>query len=203
MDPSLSVAVALGAFFIWALVIYSRLVTLRRQVVDALAQIGSLLKRRHELVPDLIDTTRAHLAHERGTLEAVTSARAKAQSAGGRATLDPADAGAMNALAQAEGSLSSALNRFLALAEAHPEIKADTQIVQLTAEIAGSDSKLSVARRSYNEAVLQFNSALQAFPAVMFAAPLGFRPAATLAALDSDLGHDANLRAGAATAASR
>jgi LemA protein len=203
MDSSLSVAVALGAFFVWALFIYSRLVTLRRQVVDALAEIRNLLKRRHELVPDLIETTRAYLAHEHVTLEAVATARVRAQSVGDAAALDPSDEEAMTALAQAEGSLSSALNRFLALAEAHLDLKANTSIVQLTAEIAGSDSKLAVARREYNGAVAKFNSALQAFPAVMFAPALGFKPAATLAALDSDLGHAATLRAGAATADSQ
>ena len=203
MDSSLSVAVALGAFFVWALVIYSRLIALRKQVAAALAQIGSLLQRRHVIVPDLIEATRSYLSHEPETLEAVQAAGARAKSASGGAALDPSDAEAVNALAQAEGRLSSALNRFLAVAEAHPGLKADTNLVQFTAEIAGSDAKLSLARQSYNEAVLQFNSALQAFPAVMFAAPLGFKPAATLAALDSDLGQDAASRAGAATAASR
>jgi LemA protein len=187
MDPSLSVAVALGAFLIWVLVIYNRLVALRNRVANALAQIDVQLKRRHDLIPNLVETARGYMAHERETLEAVISARDSAQAAGRAAAGNPADTQAMAAMAQAEGALSSTLGRLFALAEAYPDLKANQNMMQLSEEITTSENKLSFARQAFNDAVMHFNTALQSFPAVLFAATLGFRPSAVLAPLDSDL----------------
>jgi LemA protein len=187
MDPSISVVIALGAFFVWALVIYNRLVALRNRMSNALAQIDVQLKRRHDLIPNLVETARGYMSHESETLQAVVAARDAAQAAGKAATRDPADAQAMAAMAQAEGALSSTLNRFFALAEACPDFKANENMMRLTEEIAMSENQLSSARQAFNDAVMQYNTALQSFPAVMFASALGFKPAAVLAPLDSDI----------------
>ena len=187
MDPSVSVAVALGAFFIWALVIYNRLVALRNRVANALAQIDVQLKRRHDLIPNLVETARGYMAHERETLQAVISARDSAQAAGKAASGNPADTQALAAMAQAEGTLTSTLCRFFAVAEAYPDLKANQNMMQLSEEITTSENKLSFARQAFNDAVMHFNTALQSFPAAMFASTLGFRPAAVLAPLDSDI----------------
>ena len=187
MDSSLAVAVALGAFFIWALVIYNRLVALRNRVSNALAQIDVQLKRRHDLIPNLVETARAYMAHERETLDAVVSARNSAQAAGRAAASNPTNPQAMADMAQAEGALSSTLNRFFALAEAYPDLKANQNMMQLSEEVTTTENKLSFARQAFNDAVMHFNTALQSFPAVLFAGTLGFRAAAVLAPLDSDL----------------
>jgi LemA protein len=187
MDPSLSVVIALGAFFIWALVIYNRLVALRNRVSNALAQIDVQLKRRHDLIPNLVETARGYMAHERETLQAVIGARDSAQAAGRAASADPANAQAMAAMAQAEGALSSSLGRLFALAEAYPDLKANQNMMQLSEEITTTENKVSFARQAFNDAVMHFNTALQSFPAVLFAATLGFKPAVELAPLDSDI----------------
>jgi LemA protein len=187
MDPSVSVAVALGAFFIWALVIYNRLVALRNRVSNALAQIDVQLKRRHDLIPNLVETARGYMAHERDTLLAVTGARDSAQAASRAAAGNPTDPQALAAVAQAEGALSSSLNRFFAVAEAYPDLKANQNMIQLSEEITTTENKLSFARQAFNDAVMHFNTALQSFPAVLFAATLGFKQAAVLAPLDSDI----------------
>ena len=188
MDPSISVAIALGAFFIWALVIYNRLVALRNRVANALAQIDVQLKRRHDLIPNLVETARGYLSHERETIEAVISARDTARTAGQAASRVPRDAQAMAAMAKAEGVLSSTLGRFFALAEAYPDLKANQNMMQLSEEVATTENKLSFSRQAFNDAVMSFNTALESFPAVMFAGMLGFKPASVLAPLDSDIG---------------
>lgn len=187
MDPNLSIVVSLGAFFVWALLIYNRLAAHRKRVASELAQIQVHLKRRHELIPDLVETTRGHLTQDGGTLEAVTGAREAAQAAGKTASDRPADAAALADMAKAEGVLSSSLNRLLALTESHPALKADRNMMQLSEEVATTENKLSLARLAYNDEVMNLNKALEAFPAVMFASALGFRPAPPLAPLDSDI----------------
>ena len=187
MDSSMTVVVALGAFFIWAFVIYNRLVALRNRVANALAQIDVQLKRRHDLIPNLVETARGYMAHERETLQSVTSARDSAQAARQAASRNPADTQAMAAMAQAEGALSSTLGRFFAVAEAYPDLKANQNMIQLSEEITTSENKLSFARQAFNDAVMHFNTALESFPAVMFASMLGFKPATILAPLDSDI----------------
>ncbi len=187
MDSSITVAIALGAFFVWALVIYNRLVALRNRVANGLAQIDVQLKRRHDLIPNLVETARGYLSHERQTLEAVVSARAAAQAAGQAATLDAGDEPAMAAMASAEGALSASLGRLFALAEAYPDLKADQNMMQLSEEIITTENKLSFTRQAFNDAVMHFNTALESFPAAMFAGALGFRRAVMLAPLDSDI----------------
>ncbi len=187
MDSSITVAIALGVFFVWALVIYNRLVALRNRVANGLAQIDVQLKRRHDLIPNRVETARGYLSHERQTLEAVVSARAAAQAAGQAATRDAGDEPAMAAMASAEGALSASLGRLFALAEAYPDLKANQNMMQLSEEITTTENKLSFARQAFNDAVMHFNTALESFPAVMFAGTLGFKRAVMLAPLDSDI----------------
>jgi len=187
MDSSITVAIALGVFFVWALVIYNRLVALRNRVANGLAQIDVQLKRRHDLIPNLVETARGYLSHERQTLEAVVSARAAAQAAGQAGTRDAGDEPAMAAMASAEGALSTSLGRLFALAEAYPDLKANQNMMQLSEEITTTENKLSFARQAFNDAVMHFNTALESFPAVMFAGALGFKRAVMLAPLDSDI----------------
>jgi len=180
MDPNISVAVALGAFFVWALLIGSRLVRLRAEVPAALAKVDAEARRLRDLVPTLEQTARAHLGHERETLDALTAAHEAAQASAATAPDAFADGRSLSARAGAQDQLSSALNRLLAAAEAHPELKQDQALQQLARELNTGEDRLSSARRSYDQAVTTYNAALQAFPAVMFAGMLGFRPAAPL-----------------------
>ena len=180
MDPNISVAVALGAFFVWALLIWHRLVRLRAEVSAALANLDSEAQRLRDLVTGLEQTARAHLGHERETLDAVTAAREAAQAAAATAPDAFADAPSLSARAGSQDQLSSALNRLLAAAEAHPALKDDPSLQRLARELNIGEDRLSGARRSYDQAVATYNAALQAFPAVMFAGMLGFRPAAPL-----------------------
>jgi LemA protein len=188
MDTGITMAVALGAFFVLVVLVYNRLVALRTRVENGLAQIDVQLKRRHDLIPNLVETARGYLPHERGTLEAVTAARDAARAAG-QAALGAgrgSDPEVMTALASAEAALSSSLERLFALVEAYPDLKADSNMMQLSEEITTTENKLSFARQAFNDAVMQFNTALEAFPAVLFAGTLGFRRASPLAPLGSD-----------------
>lgn len=187
MDTSIAMAVALGAFFVLVVVVYSRLVALRNRVESNLAQIDAQLKRRHDLIPSLVETARGYLANERGTLDAVMAARDSARVAGQAAPgagrgLDPET---MTALARAEGALSSTLGRLFALAEAHPDLRADRNMIRLSEEIAATENALSLSRQAFDDAVTQLNTALEAFPAVLFAGMIGFRRASPLGPLGS------------------
>lgn len=180
MDPNISVAIALGAFFVWALVVYIRLSGLRREVSAAHVPMHEQSNRLRELSPKIEDAARAHLGHERETLDAVASARDTAQVAA-EAAPDPfVDVGLLTARSRADSELSSALNRLLAAAEKHPELGSNPSLQQLAREITEAEDRLSASRRTYNQSVVPYNAALQAFPAVMFAPMAGFKPAARL-----------------------
>lgn len=143
--------------------LYNRLVRLRNRVDNAWAQIEVQLKRRWDLIPNLVETVKGYAAHERETFEAVTEARARAQQA-----RTPAEAG------QAEGILDAALGRLLAVAEAYPELQADENFRQLQTELAETENRVAVARQVYNDAVLTYNNAIQTFPGLVVAGPFGF-----------------------------
>jgi LemA protein len=179
MDPNISVAIALGAFFVWALVVYLRLSGLRRGVSAAHAAMNEQSNRLRELTPKIEDAARAQLGHERETLDAVRSAREAAQAAAAAAPDPFVDAASLTARSSAESQLSSALNRLLAAAEEHPELRSDPLLQQLARETTDAEDRLSAMRRSYNQSVVTYNAALQAFPAVMFAPMAGFKPAAS------------------------
>jgi LemA protein len=144
-------------------VLYNRLVTLRNRVDNSWAQIEVQLKRRWDLIPNLIETVKGYAAHERETFEAVTQARARAQQA-----QTPADT------AQAEGILGAALGRLFAVAEAYPELQADENFRQLQDELAQTENRIAVSRQVYNDSVLSFNNAVQTFPGLVVAGPFGF-----------------------------
>ena len=165
--------VLLVGFFL----IYNRLVTLRNRYRNAYAQIDVQLLRRHDLVPNLVETARAYLQHERATLEAVIAARAAAVSASERASADPGDAGALAALGQAEAALGGALGRLLAVVEQYPDLKADATMARLAEELTSTENRLAFARQAYNDAVMRFNTAIELFPNVLVANAMHFRAA--------------------------
>lgn len=148
---------------LWAIATYNGLVTLRQRTNQAFADIDVQLKQRHDLIPSLVETVKAYAGHEKSTLEAVVQARNAALNAQG-----PAQQGA------AEGILGAALGKLIALAEAYPDLKANTNFLQLQTELANIENKLAAARRFFNNAVSEFNAAVQAFPAVLFSRAMGF-----------------------------
>ena len=142
---------------------YNRLVRLRNRVENAWAQVDVQLKRRYDLIPNLVETVKGYASHERETFEAVTAARTRAQAAQG-----PAEQGA------AEGILGQALGRLFAVAEAYPELQADENFRQLQEELAQTENRIAVSRQVYNDTVLTYNTAIQTVPGVFFAGPFGF-----------------------------
>jgi LemA protein len=153
----------LAVLVVYAIITYNGLVALRARVNQAFADIDVQLKQRHDLIPNLVETVKGYAAHERGTLEAVVEARNAAVAAHGPAQQ-----------ASAEAALSGAVGRLMALAEAYPELKANTNFLQLQEELGNTEDKLAAARRFFNNAVSEYNAAIEAFPAVLFARPLGF-----------------------------
>ena len=159
------VLAVIAVIVLWVISVYNRLVTLRQRVGQAFADIDVQLKQRHDLIPNLVETVKGYAAHERGTLEAVTQARNAAVAAQGPAQQ-----------AAAENMLSGALRQLFALSEAYPDLKANTNFQQLQAELTDIENKLAAARRFFNNAVQEYNTGIQQFPAVLLAAPLGFTP---------------------------
>ena len=148
---------------LWVIMIYNGLVGMRQRVSQAFADIDVQLKQRHDLIPNLIETVKGYAAHERGTLDAVVQARNAAVAAHGPA-----------AQAAAENALSGALRQLFALSEAYPDLKANTNFQQLQSELADIENKIASARRFFNNAVQEYNTGIEQFPAALFAASLGF-----------------------------
>ena len=182
-------ALALALLFLISL--YNRLIALKNKVANAFGQIDVQLKRRHDLIPNLVETARAYMTHERSTLEAVVNARNTAQAAGKLAAQQPGDAQALAVMAQAEGALSSTLGRFFALAEAYPDLKANQNMMQLSEELTTTENKVAFARQAFNDAVMELNTAIQSFPAIVFAGALGFTNAVLLQPLESEAEREA------------
>jgi LemA protein len=162
---------------LWAVGIYNGLVTLRNRFKNAFAQIDVQLKRRYDLIPNLVETAKGYLKHERETLEAVIKARNIAASAAQAVAANPADAGAMRSLMGAEAGLTGALSRLMVVSEAYPDLKANQNMMQLTEELTSTENKVSFARQAYNDAVMAYNTQREVFPNVLFAGALGFQPA--------------------------
>jgi len=152
-------------------------VAFRNRFKNAFAQIDVQLKRRYDLIPNLVETAKGYLKHERGTLEAVIAARNTAVTANQKAAGNPADAGAMKTLLGAEGALTGALGRLFALAEAYPDLKANQTMMQLSEELTSTENKVAFARQAYNDSVMAYNTAIQIFPNVLIAGPFNFREA--------------------------
>lgn len=166
--------------------LYNRLVSLRNRMNNAFAQIDVQLKRRHDLIPNLVEIARGYMTHERTTLEELVKARNAAQTAGQAAAQNPGDATALAAMAQAEGALSGTLGRFFAIAEAYPDLKANQNMMQLAEELTTTENKVAFSRQAFNDTVMEFNTAAQSFPAVLFAGSLGFKDAAMLQPLEAE-----------------
>ena len=157
--------------------IYNGLVTLRNRYKNAYSQIDVQLKRRYDLIPNLVEAVKGYMAHEKGTLNEVIEARNRAMSAGQQASANPGDPNAMQQLNQAEGQLGGALGRMFALSEAYPDLKANTNMLQLQEELTSTENKVSFARQAFNDAVTAYNTKREVFPNVIFAGMFGFFPA--------------------------
>ncbi|MBI2316992.1 MAG: LemA family protein [Betaproteobacteria bacterium] len=174
-----------AALVIWAIAMYNRLVALRNRFKNAFAQIDVQLKRRYDLIPNLVETAKGYIKHERETLEAVTKARGDAVSAAQRAAAKPGDPAAMQALGQAEGALAGVLGRLFALAEAYPDLKANQNMLALQEELTSTENKVSFARQGYNDSVMEYNTRRESFPENICAGMFGFGPAELLQATES------------------
>ncbi|MBD9391880.1 LemA family protein [Acidovorax sp. ACV01] len=159
---------------VWAVIVYNRLVQLRNRIANAFGQIDVQLKRRHDLVPNLVEVAKGYLSHEAATLEAVIKARGQAQGAAAAVRAEPGSANAMGALAAAEGVLGSSLGRLMVVAEAYPELKADATMQSLSEELTSTENRLGFARQAYNDQALEFNDAAAQFPDLVVARLLGF-----------------------------
>ncbi len=165
-------AVVMLALFVVG--IYNRLVALRNRFKNAFAQIDVQLKRRYDLIPNLVEVAKGYLKHEHSTLEDVIKARNIALAASQTAAANPADAAAIKSLGSAETGLAGALSRLMVVAEQYPDLKANQNMMQLTEEITSTENKVSFARQSYNDSVMTYNTTRETFPNVVFAGMFGF-----------------------------
>jgi len=165
---------------LFAVSIYNRLVAGRNRYKNAFAQIDVQVTRRHDLIPNLVETAKGYMAHERETLEAVISARNVAVSGLKAAAKDPSDPEAMKQLSQAEQGLSGALGRLFALSEAYPDLKANENMMQLSEELTTTENKVAFARQAYNDSVMDYNTLRESFPNNFFASWFNFRAAELL-----------------------
>jgi LemA protein len=156
---------------------YNKLVALRNRFKNAYAQIDVQLKRRYDLIPNLVETAKGYLQHERGTLEAVIAARNSASSANAKAAQNPGDATAMKQLAGAETALTGTLGRLFALAEAYPDLKANQEMTRLMEELTSTENKVAFARQAYNDSVMVYNTTRESFPTNLIANTFDFTPA--------------------------
>lgn len=157
--------------------IYNRLVALRNRYKNAYAQIDVQLKRRYDLIPNLVETAKGYLKHERETLENVIQARNVAYAASQTAASNPGDASAVRNLASAEAGLAGVLSRFMAVSEAYPDLKANQNMMQLTEELTSTENKISFARQAYNDSVMNYNTQREVFPSNVVAGMFNFAPA--------------------------
>jgi LemA protein len=177
-------AVVIGAIA-WAIAVYNGLVALRNRFKNAFAQIDVQLKRRYDLIPNLVEVAKGYMAHERGTLEAVIAARNGAASAAQKAAANPADGQAIQGLATAEAGLSGALGKLFALAEAYPDLKANQNMMAVQEELTSTENKIAFARQAYNDSVMGYNTKRESFPDNIFAGMFQFNAAELLQATES------------------
>ena len=179
------VLVIVAALVVWAIAIYNGLVALRNRFKNAFAQIDVQLRRRYDLIPNLVETVKGYIKHERETLEAVIKARNAAMGAAQAAQANPGNPGAMQALGQAEGALTGVLGRLFALAEAYPDLKANQNMLSLQEELASTENKVAFSRQAFNDAVMEYNTKRESFPDNIFAGMFGFGPAELLQATEA------------------
>jgi LemA protein len=156
---------------------YNKLVTLRNRFKNAYAQIDVQLKRRYDLIPNLVETAKGYIKHERETLEAVTAARNIAYAAAKAAAANPGDASAMKTLGSAETGLGGTLSRLMMVSESYPDLKANQNMMQLTEELTSTENKISFARQAYNDSVMTYNTDREVFPSNLIAGMFNFGPA--------------------------
>jgi LemA protein len=157
--------------------IYNSLVALRNRFKNAYAQIDVQLKRRYDLIPNLVETAKGYMKHEHDTLEDVINARNVALAASQTAAANPADSNAVKGLVSAEGGLAGALSRLMVVSEQYPDLKANQNMMQLTEELTSTENKVAFARQAYNDSVMTYNTTRETFPNVVFAGMFGFLPA--------------------------
>ncbi|MES2958340.1 MAG: LemA family protein [Pseudomonadota bacterium] len=178
--------VVLVTLALWMLAAYNRLVRNRNEIANAFAQIDVQLKRRYDLIPNLVDVARKYVQHERDTLEAVIAARNSAKSAGDAARARPADPARIGALAGAEGALAGLMKQLAVVVEAYPELKADATLRELNEELGHTENRIAFARQAFNDSVLDYNNAAQQAPTNVVAGIFGFKPAAMLEVTTTD-----------------
>ena len=178
MEPWLIVVVVVAIvalfLFMWAVGIYNNLVTLRNRFKNGYSQIDVQLKRRYDLIPNLVETAKAYLKHESGTLEAVIAARNQAAQMQSRVAADPTDGPAMKQFLLAEGALNGSMGKFFGLSEAYPDLKANTTMAQLSEELTTTENKIAFARQAYNDGVMVYNTAREVFPNNLFSGIFNF-----------------------------
>jgi LemA protein len=177
--------VIIAVLVFWVIGVYNRLVTSRNRFKNAFSQIDIQLKRRYDLIPNLVEIAKGYMKHERETLEAVIAARNQAVTANTKASVDPSDAGAVQQLAAAEGTLTASLGKMFALSESYPDLKANQNMMQLTEEMTGTENKIAFSRQAYNDSVMQYNIGIEQFPGSVIANMFGFRAGELLQATES------------------
>lgn len=187
MPASQIIALSVLAFVVfWAVGAYNRLIRLRNEITNAFAQIDVQLKRRHDLIPNLVEVARKFLEHERDTLERVTAARAQVIAAANLVKSRPNQAGPIQSLSMAEGVLANAMAQFKAVVEAYPELKADQTMRDLSEELTHTENKVAFSRQLFNDVTLDYNNAAHQFPANIVASLFGFKTAAMLQATQTE-----------------
>jgi len=178
MGPIAIVLIVIGVAVLLLIMIivgmYNKLISMRNRFKNAYAQIDVQLKRRYDLIPNLVETAKSYMKHERETLEAVIAARNQAQQASQQAAADPADAGAIRSLLGAEGALGGALGRLFAVMEAYPDLKANQNMMQLSEELTSTENKVAFARQAYNDSVMVYNTYRESFPNNIIAGMFNF-----------------------------
>jgi len=174
------------ALVIWAIAIYNGLVALRNRFKNGYAQIDVQIRRRNDLIPNLVEIVKGYIKHERETLEAVIKARNQAVAAAQAASANPGNPAAMQSLGQAEGALTGVLGKMFALAEAYPDLKANQNMISLQEELSSTENKVAFSRQAFNDSVMEYNTKRESFPDVIFANTFGFGPAELLTVIKSE-----------------
>ena len=174
MNLTIIVLAVIIILVLWLVGIYNQMVRLRNRFKNAFAQIDVQLKRRYDLIPNIVETAKSYMKHERDTLDAVINARNQASTAGMAAAANPGDPDAMRSLMGAEAALTGTMGRLFALAEAYPDLKANQNMMQVTEELTSTENKVAFSRQAYNDAGMIYNTACETFPSVVIAGRFGF-----------------------------